>query len=124
MACGGSSRAASGAAATGTTSRREPNVISRAELEATQGVTNVWEAVVRLRPSFLRDQERRSIRSADPRPTVRVDNADFGSLEALKQIPIADVQEIRYLAPSEATATFGTGTGRAVIHIVTRRIIR
>jgi hypothetical protein len=94
------------------------------ELDSTVGVTNVWEAVVRLRPAFLRDQERRSMRSADPRPTVRVDNVDFGTLDALKQISVGEVQEVRYLDASEATARFGTGTGRAVILIVTRRIVR
>lgn len=103
--------------------RRNENIITRAELDATPGITTVYEAVIRLRPRYLRaDSERRSLSTNTATgPSVRLDNADFGGLDALKQIAVGDVQEVRYLQPSEATARFGVTDGRAVIHVMTRR---
>ncbi|MGQ0765110.1 MAG: hypothetical protein ACT4OZ_05515 [Gemmatimonadota bacterium] len=102
--------------------RRDSRLITRAEIDSTRGVSTVWELLMRVRPNFLRDAQRRQMTTSDDtRPQVRVDNADFGTTDALKSLPISGITEIRYLDASEATARFGTRLGRPMIWIQTGR---
>ncbi|MGQ0646211.1 MAG: hypothetical protein ACT4P7_01500 [Gemmatimonadaceae bacterium] len=95
-------------------------MITREDLEKAQGLTTAMDAVQRLRPRFLRDGGTRSIRSIDSGPVVRVDNEMTGGVEALRTVPISEINEIRYYSAVDATARFGGATGRPVIHITRR----
>jgi hypothetical protein len=110
----------SGATSTPAPARRDPRLITQAELDSTN-VSTAWEAIMRLRPAFLRDADRSSVGSTDTRPEVRLDNADFGSTDALKSLSLSGIAEIRYLDASQATARFGTRSGRPMIWLTTRR---
>lgn len=113
------------AAAAPAPARRDSRLITRAEIDSTRGVSTVWELIMRVRPNFLRDAQRRQISTSDDtRPQVRLDNADFGTTDALKSLPVSGISEIRYLDAPEATARFGTKLGRPMIWIQTGRVAR
>lgn len=88
-------------------------VISVAELDQIKGMT-MYDAIHRLRPSFLR--------SRDPRlePVVYVDHTSRRSLDELKSMVTASVAEIQYLDSRAATQRYGTGHGAGVILVLTR----
>ena len=83
-------------------------VLTAAEIVASR-VTDVYQAVLQLRPEFLR---RRPI--AQPLTpftslaiSVYLDDMPYGSTESLRQIPLERVRLIRYMSPTEANLKYG-----------------
>lgn len=91
----------------------EPAVLTGEEI-ASVSVATAYEAVARLRPSYLRDTGGRS-------QVVYMNTHVVGGVEALRDIPAFRVQEIRYLPPAEATRRLGDGHEGGAIIVVTRR---
>ncbi|HEY0997318.1 MAG TPA: hypothetical protein VGD77_15085, partial [Gemmatimonadaceae bacterium] len=89
--------ALSGCATSGTTpastTSRNSNVISRAELSQLQ-VRTARQAIEQLRPTWLRN---RGISNANGADGVKVymDVNQMGGIEALDQMSVAEIQEIR-----------------------------
>jgi hypothetical protein len=82
---------------------------------------NVYEALERLRPEWLRSRGPTSV--TDPTPTranVYMNGSQVGNLEYLRQVSVVDVGEIRYYAPGEAGVRFGMGNPMGVIDITPR----
>jgi hypothetical protein len=104
--------------------RKDPNVISRAELEdpAIAG-TDALTAIRQLRPAFFRTRGPQSLRNQTA-GLVQI-SRDYGPLrpvEELSQVELRTVQEIRYLSAVEAQSRFGiTANGGPVIVVVTSR---
>jgi hypothetical protein len=96
-------------------------VITAAEIVAAR-VQDVYQAVAHLRPEFLR---RRSLTMARPQRTpdvlVFLDDIEFGTVESMRNIPLARVRQIRYLTPSEANLRWGGSHSGGVIHVITLR---
>ncbi|MBV6520165.1 MAG: hypothetical protein MNPFHGCM_00270 [Gemmatimonadaceae bacterium] len=110
------------ASATGALTSRQSDIITRSEIAETQGLLTAWDAVQRLRPRFLRNAGRTSVRgSGDNRAIVRVDDNVAGLPEVLRSIDISEVMEIRYYSAVDATARFGGMYGRGIIHVITRQ---
>jgi len=97
------------------------NLITRAEL-ATSNDRNVFEAVRRLRPAWLRYRGQ-SVLTGPDREGLRVylNGAFFGDAQALGSIQINDVEEIRFLSAREATLRYGTGHTVGAIVVSTLR---
>jgi hypothetical protein len=57
----------------------------------------------------------------DPGIIVYLDRQRYGSVQTLREIPIATVEEIRFLNVGEANNMFGMGHPHGVIQIVSRR---
>ena len=96
---------------------RNPDVISQAELDQL-GAQPVRQAIERLRPRFLSTRGRSSITQTSDvdRIVVYLGTTRMGGPEALEQISTAQVKEIRYLSPTEATQRYGTNhMGGAII---------
>ena len=100
------------------------DVLTAAEIVASR-VTDVYQAVMQLRPEFLR---RRPI--AQPQGSfqstglaVYLDDIPYGSAEALRQIPLDRVRLIRYLSAAEASLKFGGShpSGAIVVTTLPRR---
>ena len=53
-------------------------------------------------------------------PEVFIDNRAVGGLDALRDIPLASVLEVRYYEPSAAAATFGPEHTNGVIRVRSR----
>lgn len=104
----------------GRLSTRGSGDITREELEATS-VDDAMEAVVLLRPHWLRTRPART--PSDPSPVVGVviDNMARATREDLAQLSIGEVERISFMNAGDATIRFGTGyTGGAII-VTTRK---
>jgi hypothetical protein len=103
-ACGGIS--------TAPVPRTSTNVITRSELDA----------VVRLRPAFIRDRGQTTVlnSSAQTRAVVFVNDNEYGPIESLKQFPASRAQEVRFLPGPEATTRFGSAYGSGIILLTLR----
>lgn len=111
--------AAGCAAAVGTGSGGDRSVISQEEIEASHQ-TNAYDLVRAERPNWLR--VRGGSFSGQPRIPVYVDGLRLGDrAEALRQISVSDIQEIRYYDAREAQFKYGTGNAHGAIEIVTRQ---
>jgi len=90
------------------------NVVTAEELEAS-AATNLYDAIRRLRPTWLRS------RSGSGSPVVFVDGIRAGGLNRLEGIYLQAVQEVRYVSPADATLRWGTGYPNGAIDVITRR---
>ncbi len=92
--------------------RRDPNRLTAEEL-AEFASLNCLEVVRRLRPRWLTG------RGGDP--TVVRDGAQMGPAgEYLADIPVGDVESMRYLNATDATMRYGTGVAGGAIVVTTR----
>lgn len=97
------------------------NVITAGELACCQAAT-AWEAIKRLRPLFLRTRGPASILvPGTDDPAVYVDYTFMGGLDALRDLPTSEVEEIRYVSAWDAATRFGIGHPQGVIEVMTRR---
>jgi hypothetical protein len=84
---------------------------------------NAYEAIQVRRPAFLVRAERRALRDADQpdaRPVVYVNSVYFGEVESLRDIPVREIREIRFLEANEATRTLGLAHVGGVIMVTTK----
>ncbi|MGQ0641220.1 MAG: hypothetical protein ACT4P6_10700 [Gemmatimonadaceae bacterium] len=116
----GSSAGASAPAPAAQTPRRDPNVITRSEIEQATWATNAFDLVQRLRPSFLRVSGPTNASGLPRTPLVRLNEQELGDHGALRQIQLGSVQEIRYYSAPDATAKFGGIRGRPVIAVTSK----
>ncbi|MGH7696874.1 MAG: hypothetical protein ACRENH_17925 [Gemmatimonadaceae bacterium] len=100
--------------------RRDANIITRAEIEQATWATNAFDLVQRLRPNFMRTSGPTNWSGAAQSAIVRLNDQDMGDFGALRQIQPSTVQEIRYYSAPDATAKFGGLRGRPVIHVTTK----
>ncbi len=100
---------------------RTSDVISSAEMrDAGPGVTNAFQAIARLRPSFLyRVREMSAVQPNVSLLEVYLNDAKLGGLETLQTIPIESIKTIQYLSSSEATMRWGTNHTGGVILLST-----
>ncbi len=107
-------------AASNTAARSNAKVITEQEI-ATSGVTNAYEAVQRLRPSFLRARGPVSMRSSNTGlPVVYQNGLRYGDIASLRMMPIVQVSEIRFYNAAEANTKFGIDTPNGIIDVKMR----
>ena len=109
--------AACATAATTRAPRGDPAVLAAEEIERSN-VGTLHDAIQRLRPHFFFSRGRTSLRGANPRPAVIVNNVPQASFESLRGISATNVQYVRFLSAPEATTRFGTGYMAGVIEVV------
>lgn len=109
-----------GCASSGGSSSRIPgsssNRIVRAELAALEGALNAHQAIVRLRPRWL---QTRGVGSFPP--VLYVSGSRRGDLDDLKSMQAAELEQMEYMSPSDATTRFGTGHSGGAILVTNRR---
>jgi hypothetical protein len=107
--------------APGTRQRKDPNVITEAELSSRSALT-ARQVIEQLRPQFLRVRGTTTLGNAQTSDVIWVyfDGTRMGTLEVLNNIGAHEIREIRYLNPSEATNRYGTGHVQGAI-LVTRK---
>lgn len=105
----------------GTRSGGTPDLITSEELRSAEGITNLYQAVQRLRPRFL--QGRIGSRSARVTTGVVVyfDGVRLGGVRELGRIGIDGIAEVRYLGARDATTKYGTNHGSGVIEVASTR---
>ena len=100
---------------------RSSDVLGSVEI-GTARVDDAHEAVMRLRPEFLRHRSRPS--KDDPSgalPMVYLNGVRQGGPEMLRTIPVAAILDIRYLNPTTASSQFDRYYPAGVIAVRTRR---
>lgn len=98
---------------------RDRNVITRAELEGWDALS-AYEAIRRLRPTWLRYRGQ-SVLTNPGRETMRiyVNRSYFGDASSLSNIPVRNIQEMRFLDARQATLQYGTDHTVGAIIITT-----
>ena len=80
---------------------------------------NAYEIVEQLRPQWLRQRGPTSFMAPQgERPAVFVDNIRYGDLEVLRDIPLIEIREIRFVSGPDATTRWGTGVVAGVIEVI------
>lgn len=112
-ASGGASAGASAGA--GTSSVRRSNVLTREEL-AGSGTSNLYDAINRLRPQWLRGSTNTQTRTGGGGLSVVVyqGTTQLGGVEVLRQMAPSYVATIRYLEGNQASNTL-PGLGSRVV---------
>ena len=97
------------------------DVITAAEIVASH-VTDVYQAVLQLRPEFLRKRSPVAVQAyRTPSVVVYLDDLEFGGAESMRTIPLTQVRLIRYLSPTEADLRWGGKHPAGAIHVTTLR---
>jgi len=113
--------ASAGGGAARTAQRHDPNIITSEELQGVSA-SNLFDAIRALRPQWMSSRSPTTLRpQAEGNIVVYMDRVRYGELEMLRQIPLGDVESVRYYSPSEAEGQFGLGHLQGAIQIVIRR---
>ncbi len=105
--------AAGACASTGSTGpRRDSNVLTPEEI-AEAPVSNLYEAVERLRPRWLQIRSTRSL-NMQSEVSVFLGSSYLGGPDALRQIGLDGLVRIRYLDSATASALYKVPDGRAI----------
>lgn len=112
--------ACSGASAGGSAApRRNGNAISVQELEEPSISTlSVYDAIMRLRPTWLRERGATSVRGTSLLPEVIL-NESPSSVDMLRGLRASDVTALEYMNAADATTLYGTGYANGVIKVRT-----
>jgi hypothetical protein len=111
------------ACATGglTPTAQDTRVITGPELRRTHAA-HVYDAVQRLHPEYFWGRGPSSVMNeAAKGPAVFVDRMFLGPISVLVDLPIADVELIRFINAWDAATTYGGGYPNGVIEVTTRR---
>lgn len=108
--CAGSGGGTAGGARRGSSTRLVADELAGvAEMD-------LFGAISRLRPTWLRPQSRGTL------PVIVVDGTpQAGGADALRTMRAADVSEVQFMNASDATTRYGTGYTAGAIIITTRR---
>jgi hypothetical protein len=104
-------------ATAGGEARGSSAVLTRDEIRASTAMT-AYEAIVQLRPAFLRARGARSIRDPSPNaPIVYLNDMRHGGIDVLRSIRVEEIDEIRFISAADATTRWGTGHAGGVIQV-------
>jgi hypothetical protein len=130
VSCGGSNppesapTPAGASASTASSTRYDPDVITRAELDqASLGDVDAMAIVKQLRPRFLafRGNVSGSDQTGAGTVQVRIDNGRLGSPDLLSTIRASEIQEMRYLSAAAAAQRYGSVSKAGPVIEVRRR---
>ncbi len=115
---GAGASASAGAGTTASGNRIRANVLTREEIEGS-GTTNLYDAIQRLRPAWLRNASQTNYGGGGTDIVVYQNTTLLGGLEALRQVAPGYAQSVRYLDASTAMNTLpGLGSRRVAGAIV------
>ncbi len=123
-ACASAPAPGSGSASAGATaparSRGSSSLITREEVQASQG-RNAYEVVEFLRPAWLRKRGGAVGVENDGAVVVYMDDTRLGPTDALRQIEKTAIASIRFLDPVSAQARYGLNHSYGAIQVVSDR---
>ena len=100
---------------------RDPNVITREEILASHAA-NAYDAVSRLRPSFLQFHGQTTMTGSDTGyPKVYLDRILFGDLTTLKSLDATGIREIHYYTGAAASNRFGLGNVSGAVEVLSSK---
>jgi len=111
-----------GCASSGSGAGTNMRNVAAAEELATAGDINLYDALARLRPTFLRARPAPGTAIGLVEPTVYLDGLQMREgLEALKSINVRSIQEVRFLEAQQANARFGTSNNAGALIVSTKK---
>ncbi|NUO64352.1 MAG: hypothetical protein HOQ12_16885 [Gemmatimonadaceae bacterium] len=106
------------APSTGAAPASRHNVITAEELQPV-GDLDLYEAIRRLRPNFLRSHGGQGIQTGIPELQVYVGTVRLQEVDRLHEILARTVKEVTFLEPQQANARFGgNNSGGAIVVIL------
>jgi hypothetical protein len=79
---------------------------------------NAYELINKTRPQYLKTRGRTTVLLDTPdRASVFMDGTLFGTPDALRNIPVSQIREVRFYPATEAGIKFGSQYGAGVIDI-------
>lgn len=103
-------------------SRELPSGPITEEQIADLSVSDAYEVLQRLRPTWLRSRGRSSLaHHEDAQPVVYLDSMRYGSVDVLRRINVESIQQIEFLHARDATTRFGSGHSGGAIMVSTGR---
>lgn len=115
---------ASAAAGAPSSTRRDPNVISRDELaDAALSTLSVFEVIQHLRPNFLATRGAQTItnglsNTASGLVHAAIDDGGVLELDELNRLRVNEVVDIRLLGPAAAMQRFGSTANQGSVIVV------
>lgn len=102
---------------------KDTNLITVDELEKVNA-SNLYDAVNRLRPQFLRSRGVTSMQDPNP-PTavVYLDGQRVGGIDFLERMSPMGVVSVRYMTPVDASSRYGLNHDGGAILVSTRRAV-
>jgi len=98
------------------------DVITLEELQGVPTSTNLYDAIVSLRPSMIRSRGQMTLSPGESSyPRVYTDGQSWGDIDSLRSLASMTVRAVRYYSASEATTRFGTGHNAGVIEVLMKR---
>lgn len=99
------------------TGARDLGAITSKELRTVDD-RDAYTAIALLRPSLLKNRGYTSILlNAPSQPEVFIDGMYYGPFDSLRQIPVHELKEIRFLDVGDATIRYGMGHPSGIIDI-------
>lgn len=108
---------ATGGATTQNAPRRDRNVITQEEIDATRA-NDAYNVVRSARPGWLLP---RMVGSSRQNVQVYVEGNKAGGITALQQYNVGQIREMHFLSGEDATTRFGTGNAAGAILIFLKR---
>lgn len=100
--------------------RTDQNLLTQQQLASTNA-DNLYDALEKLRPEWLRSRGPISMTNAEPsRASIFMNGQMMGKPDFLRDVNIIDITEVRYWPAGPAAAKFGMGHPRGVIEITRR----
>jgi hypothetical protein len=109
-----------GCGTTTNTARSSPNLITREQLAGLEAMS-AFDAIQRLRPTWLQSRGPTSLTGGPTMPRVHINQSRTGSIDELRSIPVTEVELMEFKSASDATTEYGTGYPGGVIEVSTRR---
>jgi hypothetical protein len=100
--------------------RRDPNLISQAEIAATQDIQTAYDLVKRLRPNWFTIRGPSSINLPTAAVVVYVNEVKRGGADTLRDLPLTGLKEIRHMSGADASQRFGMGHENGAILVTLR----
>lgn len=102
---------------------KDPNLITLEELERVNA-SNLYDAVNRLRPQFLRSRGVTSMQDPNPpRAVVYLDGQRVGGIDFLERMSPMGVISVRFMTPVDASSRYGLNHDGGAIMVSTRRAV-
>jgi hypothetical protein len=100
--------------------QHDASVLGEREIADAQ-VVNVYDAVTRLRPQFIKHRGPTSINlSGQSQMNVYLDDMRLGGLDIMRSTSVGGIRSIRYVNASEATFRWGVNNSGGAILLSTR----
>lgn len=100
-------------------STRSRNVLT-AEAFENRSERNLYDLLARIRPNWLRPQGANLVTGTSP-VVVYINNVRFGGVDALVDITLDRVEQVRFVDGTDAATRYGLNTDGGVLEVTTKR---